>query len=106
MKLFIKLRSLLENISEEASCCPVDDLQKRDDAESKTEAKESSKGGDEVHRTHSDASLKLWENWKILSNIFTHDRLLAKEDVDNGNVLFPGIVHILVEINFNRVGQC
>ena len=106
MKLFIKLRSLLENISEEASCRPVDDLQKRDDAESKTEAKESSKGGDEVHRTHSDASLKLWENWKILSNIFTHDRLLAKEDVDNGNVLFPGIVHILVEINFNRVGQC
>ena len=59
MQLFIKLRSLLENISEEASCCPVDDLQKRDDAESKTEAKESSKGGDEVHRPNPNAPLHL-----------------------------------------------
>ena len=95
-----------ENVSGHSDNDPVENLNEGDDAESKTEAKESSKGGDEVHRTHSDASLKLWENWKILSNIFTHDRLLAKEDVDNGNVLFPGIVHILVEINFNRVGQC
>ena len=39
---------------------PVDDLEKGDDAESKTEAKEPSKGGNKVHRTHSDASLKLW----------------------------------------------
>ena len=41
---------------------PVDDLQKWDDAESKTEAKEPSEGCNEVDRTHSDASLKLWEN--------------------------------------------
>ena len=38
---------------------PVDDLNEWDDAESKTEAKEPSKGGNKVHRTHSDASLKL-----------------------------------------------
>ena len=61
----IKLRSLLESISEEASCCPVDDLQKRDDAESKTEAKESSKGGDEVHRPNPNASLQLCGHWTV-----------------------------------------
>ena len=39
---------------------PVDDLNEWDDAESKTEAKEPSEGGNEVDRTHSDASLKFW----------------------------------------------
>ena len=43
----------------DASKDPVDDLEKGDDAESKTETKEPSKGGNEVHWTHSDASLKL-----------------------------------------------
>ena len=37
---------------------PVDDLDKRDDAEAEKEAKESSKRGDEVHRAHLDAPLK------------------------------------------------
>ena len=44
---------------EDASKNPVDDLKEWDDAESKAEAKEPSEGGNEVHRTHSDASLKL-----------------------------------------------
>ena len=43
----------------DASKKPVDDLNEWDDAESKTEAKEPSEGGNEVDRTHSDASLKL-----------------------------------------------
>ena len=54
------LRSLVENIPVKASDCPVDNLEKGDDAEPKAEAKEPSKGGDEVHRTHPDASLQFF----------------------------------------------
>ena len=50
----------MENVSGHPDDDPVENLNEGDDAESKTEAKESSKGGDEVHRTHSDAPLKLW----------------------------------------------
>ncbi len=53
LKLFIQYGLV------DASKEPVDDLKEWDDAESKTEAKEPSKGGNEVDRTHSDASLKL-----------------------------------------------
>ena len=38
---------------------PVDDLDKRDDAEAEKEAEESSKRGDEVHWAHPDPPLKL-----------------------------------------------
>ena len=50
---------LVECVPADTSKKPVDNLQKWDDAESKTEAKEPSKGGNEVNWTHSDASLKL-----------------------------------------------
>ena len=53
------LLHLEESGLEDASKNPVDDLKEWDDAESKAEAKEPSEGGNEVHRTHSDASLKL-----------------------------------------------
>ena len=59
LKLIIKVRLLVKNISKKANDCPVDNLQKRDDAESKTEAKKSSKGGDEVHRPNPNAPLQL-----------------------------------------------
>ena len=39
---------------------PVDNLNERDDAEPKAEAKEPSKGGNELHWSHPDAPLKLW----------------------------------------------
>ena len=58
----MKLTSVLhleESGLEDASKNPVDDLKEWDDAESKAKSKEPSKGGNEVHRTHSDASLKL-----------------------------------------------
>ena len=47
----------------DASKKPVDDLNEWDDAETKTKAKEPSKGGNKVNQTHSDASLKLWRRW-------------------------------------------
>ena len=56
---------LVESDLEDASKNPVDDLDEWDDAESKTEAKEPSKGGNKVDRTHSDASLKLLENYRL-----------------------------------------
>ena len=37
---------------------PVDDLDKRDDAEAEKKAEESSKRGDEVYRAHPDAPLE------------------------------------------------
>ena len=51
-------KHLVECDVADASKNPVDDLEEGDDAESKTEAKEPSKGCNKVHRTHSDASLK------------------------------------------------
>ena len=54
------LRSLVENIPVKASGCPIDNLEEGDDAEPKAEAKEPSKGGNEVHRSHPDASLQFF----------------------------------------------
>ena len=85
---------------------PVDDLEEWDDTESKTEAKEPSKGGHEVHRTHSDASLKLYKDyrWQIIFKIhITHDSVLAKEDVNDSNILFPSIVELILEIKVENI---
>ena len=105
--VFTNSSHLVECGPADTSKKPVDDLQKWDDAESKTEAKEPSEGCNEVDRTHSDASLKLWENvsnsWKI---IFTHDSVLAKEDVDNSNVLLPSIVEVILEIGVGQTFCC
>ena len=49
----------MENVSGHPDDDPVENLNEGDDAESKTEAKEPSEGGNKVDRTHSDASLKL-----------------------------------------------
>ena len=49
----------MENVSGHPDDDPVENLNEGDDAESKTEAKESSKGGDEVHRPNPNASLQL-----------------------------------------------
>ena len=54
------LRSLVENIPVKASDCPVDNLEEGDDAEPKAEAKEPSKGGNELHWSHPDASLQFF----------------------------------------------
>ena len=85
---------------------PVDDLQEWDDTESETEAKEPSQGGHEVHRTHSDASLKLYKDyrWQIIFKIhITHDSVLAKEDVNDSNILFPSIVELILEIKVENI---
>ena len=62
---FVGLRLLCENISKNASGRPVDDLNERYDTEAKTEAKEATKRGNEVHWTHSDAPLQLFNIWQI-----------------------------------------
>ena len=54
------LRSLVENIPVNASDCPIDNLEEGDDAEPKAEAKEPSKGGNELHWSHPDASLQFF----------------------------------------------
>ena len=85
---------------------PVDDLEEWDDTESKTEAKEPSKGGHEVHRTHSDASLKLYKDfrWPIIFQIhITHDSILAEEDVNDSNILLPSIVELILEIKVEDI---
>ena len=85
---------------------PVDDLQEWDDTESETEAKEPSQGGHEVHRTHSDASLKLYKDfrWPIIFQIhITHDSILAEEDVNDSNILLPSIVELVLEIKVEDI---
>ena len=50
---------LSDHISGQSSNDPVENLNEGDDAESKAEAKEASKRGNELHRAHPDAPLKL-----------------------------------------------
>ena len=51
---------LAEHISRHPENHPVEKLNEGDDAEAQEEAKESSKGSNEVHWSHPDAPLKLW----------------------------------------------
>ena len=48
-----------EHVSGEPGNSPVHNLDEGDDAETKAESKQASKGGDEVNGAHSDAPLKL-----------------------------------------------
>ena len=48
-----------EHILSEPGNSPVHNLDEGDDAETKAESKQASKGGDEVNGAHSDAPLKL-----------------------------------------------
>ena len=47
-----------DQISANPHRCPVDDLNERDNAEPKEEAKESAKGGDKLDGSHRDPSLQ------------------------------------------------
>ena len=51
---------LAEHVSGHPDNDPVENLDEGDDAEAEEEAKESSKGSNEVHWSHPDAPLKLW----------------------------------------------
>ena len=51
---------LSEYVSRHPDDHPVEKLNEGGDAEAQEEAKESSKGSNEVHWSHPDASLKLW----------------------------------------------
>ena len=85
---------------------PVDDLDKGNDAEAEKEAEESSKRGDEVHRTHPDAPLKFLRETMLYAppkkTLLTHDSLLAEKDVDNGDILLPGIVNAPLRVCVDR----
>ena len=58
LSIILQSLTLVQHVSGPPDCYPVDDLDKRDDAEAKKEAKESTKRGDEVYRAHLDPPLK------------------------------------------------
>ena len=82
---------------------PVDDLDEGDDAEAEKEAEESSKRGDEVHWAHPDAPLEFLMETMLYAppkkTLLTHDSLLAEKDVNNSDILLPGIVEVLPREN-------
>ena len=56
-KVFLISIVLAKNGSAKSTENPIDDLHEWDDAEAKTKTKEAAKGGNEIHRTHSDTPL-------------------------------------------------
>ena len=86
---------------------PVENLDKGDDAEAEKEAEESSKRGDEVHRAHSDAPLKFLRETMLYvppkNTFLTYDSLLAEKDVNNSDILLPGIVEVLQTENEREI---
>ena len=59
---------LSEYVSRHPDDHPVEKLNEGDDAEAQEEAKEPSKGSNEVHWSHPDAPLKLWGKWGGLTS--------------------------------------
>ena len=39
----------------------------------------------------------IWKMWSFERTILTHHSVLAKEDIDNSNVLLPGVVEVVLE---------
>lgn len=65
-KVFLISIVLAKNGSAKSSENPIDDFHEWDDAEAKTKTKEAAKGGNEIHRTHSDAPLHFLKHFHMI----------------------------------------